>query len=129
MSDAEVKALLDQGVSRERVKALFIELVKVPSPQTSLLEEEPLLKAFIRSAIEPRLRAMGIEDIRYDPLGNLLSTCGAGTSDRSLMIVAHAMNQPPSSMKNPYGGEVVDGAQFGLPVVGNSYSHDVCVSV
>src|SRR3982751_5636035 len=115
MQQSEITALVNAGISRERAKSLFIELVKVPSPQTALLEEEPLLKAFIREAIEPRLRKMGFADVRYDAMGNLVASLGAGTSGRSLLIVAHAMNQPPSTMKNPYAGDVVDGAPYGLP--------------
>ncbi|MGZ5120402.1 MAG: M20 family metallopeptidase [Burkholderiales bacterium] len=115
MQDAAIKALLDERISRERAKSLFIDLIKVPSPQTALLEEEPQLKVFIREAIEPRLRAMGFADVRYDAMGNLIATTGDGTSGRSLMLVGHAMNQPPSTMKNPYGGEVVDGEPYGLP--------------
>jgi hypothetical protein len=60
MNDAEVKALLERRISRRRAKDLLVALVKVPSPQTELLEDEPLLKAFITSAIEPRLRTMGL---------------------------------------------------------------------
>jgi acetylornithine deacetylase/succinyl-diaminopimelate desuccinylase-like protein len=96
MNDAEIKKLLDARISRERAKELLIELVKVPSPQTELLEDEPLLKAFIKTAIEPRLRAMGFADIRYDAMGNLFATYGAGTSGKSLMLIGNAMNQPPS---------------------------------
>src|SRR3954468_22670996 len=115
MQEADIKTLLGARISRERAKELLIELVKVPSPQTELLEEEPLLKAFVRTAIEPRLRTMGFTDVRYDTMGNLIATYGEGTSGRSLMLVGHAMNQPPSTMKNPYAGEVVDGAPYGLP--------------
>ena len=115
MNDAEIKKLLDARISRERAKELLIELVKVPSPQTELLEDEPLLKAFIKTAIEPRLRAMGFADIRYDAMGNLIATYGAGTSGKSLMFIGNAMNQPASTMPNPYSGDVVDGAKFDLP--------------
>src|SRR3954451_21626485 len=115
MNEAEIKTLLDARISRERAKELLIELVKVPSPQTELLEEEPLLKAFIRTAIEPRLRAMGFPDIRYDAMGNLIATYGAGTSSKSMMFIGNAMNQPVSTMPNPYAGDVVDGAKFDLP--------------
>ena len=87
----------------------------MPSPQTELLEEEPLLKEFIKTAIEPRLRAMGFPDIRYDAMGNLIATYGAGTSGKSLMFIGNAMNQPASTMPNPYDGDVVDGAKFDLP--------------
>src|SRR5882757_11159937 len=115
MKEADIKALLDQRLSRERAKALLIDLVKVPSPQTALLEEEPLLKEFIRVAIEPRLRAMGFADVRYDPMGNLIASFGSNASGKSLMLIGNAMNQPASTMPNPYDGDVVDGAKYDLP--------------
>jgi len=115
MEITEIKPMLAARLSRERVKSLFIDLIRVPSPQTELLEAEPLLKAFIRNAIEPRLRAMGFGDIRYDAMGNLVANAGAGSNGRSLLFVGHAMNQPPATMKNPYAGDIVDGATFGLP--------------
>jgi acetylornithine deacetylase/succinyl-diaminopimelate desuccinylase-like protein len=115
MNGADIKKLVDARISRERAKSLLIELVKVPSPQTALLEDEPLLKAFIAKAVEPRLRAMGFADLRYDPMGNLIATYGAARSGKSLLFVGNAMNQPAATMPNPYSGDVVDGAKFGLP--------------
>src|SRR5215468_6259592 len=115
MQEADIKKLLDAKLSRERCKELLIELVKVPSPQTELLEDEPLLKEFIKRAIEPRLRAMGFADVRYDTMGNLIASYGAGTSGKSLMFIGNAMNQPASTMPNPYNGDVVDGAKYDLP--------------
>lgn len=115
MNESDIKRLLDERISRARAKELLIELVKVPSPQTELLEDEPLLKEFIRTAIVPRLRAMGFADIRYDPMGNLIASYGSGSSGKSLMLIGNAMNQPASTMPNPYSGDVVDGAKYGLP--------------
>jgi acetylornithine deacetylase/succinyl-diaminopimelate desuccinylase-like protein len=115
MKEPEIKLLLDARVSRARVKQLLIDLVKVPSPQTQLLEGEPLLKEFIAKAVEPRLRAMGFTDIRSDAMGNLIAGYGAGTTGKSLMFIGNAMNQPASTMPNPYEGDVVDGEEFGLP--------------
>src|SRR5215475_14329573 len=115
MDAADIKRLLDARISRERAKELLIALVKVPSPQTELLEDEPLLKEFIKTAVEPRLRAMGFVDIRYDAMGNLIATYGSGTSGKSLMFIGNAMNKPKSTMANAYSGDVVDGAKFGLP--------------
>jgi succinyl-diaminopimelate desuccinylase len=102
-------------IDEERCKRTLIELVRVPSPQTDLMEAEPLLGTFIRAAVEPRLRAMGIEAIRYDGMSNLIAEIGTGTSGRSLMLVTNAMNQPQSTMLNAYAGDVVDGAPYGLP--------------
>jgi acetylornithine deacetylase len=115
MRETEIKRLLEERITPTRAKELLIALVKVPSPQTELLEDEPLLKAFITSAIEPRLRSMGFTDIRYDAMGNLIATYGAGTSNNSLMLIGNAMNQPAATMPNPYAGDVVDGATYGLP--------------
>jgi succinyl-diaminopimelate desuccinylase len=115
MEESEIKELLDAGISRERAKQLLIDLVRIASPQTDLLEDEPLLKEFISKAVEPRLRGMGFVDIRYDAMGNLVASYGAGRSGKSLMFIGNAMNQPASTMPNPYDGDVVDGAKFGLP--------------
>jgi len=115
MRETEIKRLLEARITPTRAKELLIALVKVPSPQTELLEDEPLLKAFITSAIEPRLRSMGFADIRYDAMGNLIATYGAGTSNKSLMLIGNAMNQPAATMPNPYAGDVVDGATYDLP--------------
>src|SRR5689334_12471314 len=100
MESSDIKKLLDAKISRERAKKLLIELVRVPSPQTDLLEEEPLLKEFIKTAIEPRLRAMGFADVRYDAMGNLIATYGANTSGKSLMFIGNAMNQPAATNPN-----------------------------
>jgi acetylornithine deacetylase/succinyl-diaminopimelate desuccinylase-like protein len=102
-------------LSQERCRDLLVELVRVPSPQTELLEAEPQLRRFIEIAIEPRLRSLGPQDYRYDAMGNLIARFGAGTSGRSLMLIGHAMNQPPATMPDPYSGSVVDGTPFRLP--------------
>src|SRR5256885_17064907 len=109
MQAAEIKKILDARLSRQRAKELLIELVRVPSPQTELLEDEPLLKEFIQIAIEPRLHAMGMRDIRRDGMGNLIARYGMGRSGRSLLFIGNAMNQPAATMPNPYSGDVVDG--------------------
>jgi acetylornithine deacetylase/succinyl-diaminopimelate desuccinylase-like protein len=103
------------SITAERVKALMVELARVPSPLTEKLESEPQLRAFIDKAVEPRLREIGLTGIRRDGMSNLLATLGPGTSGRSLMLVTNAMTQPPATMPNPYGGEVRDGAPYGLP--------------
>jgi succinyl-diaminopimelate desuccinylase len=102
-------------ITAERCKALLVDLVRVPSPQTALMEAEPQLRTFIEIAVAPRLSAMGFADIRYDGMGNLISTIGADTSGRSLMLITNAMNQPAATMTNAYAGDVAAGARFGLP--------------
>ena len=72
-------------ITAEHAKARMIELVRVPSPLTEKLEAEPKLREFIDIAVEPRLREMGLTDIRRDGMGNLLATLGRGESGRSLI--------------------------------------------
>ena len=109
-----IVAQLAAYVRRERVRAVLQELVRVPSPQTELLEAEPKLREFMRAALLPRMEALGFVDARLDAMGNLIAQTGAGAG-RSLMLVAHAMNQPPSTMPDPYGGRVIDARPHGLP--------------
>jgi acetylornithine deacetylase/succinyl-diaminopimelate desuccinylase-like protein len=113
--DDPIARRLAPHLSKERTRTVFQELVRVPSPQTELLEEEPLLREFIKVALLPRMAALGMTMVRQDAMGNLIAQSGAGRSGRSLMLVTHAMNQPPSSMPDPYGGKVIDGSAHGLP--------------
>jgi hypothetical protein len=55
-------------ITPERCKRLLVELARVPSRQTALME--PLLRAFTETTVEQRLRPMGFVDIRYFPMGN-----------------------------------------------------------
>ena len=115
MQDDPIKARLLPHLSRDRVRTVFQELVRVPSPQTDALEDEPLLREFMRLALLPRMQALGINDARLDAMGNLIAETGADRSGRSLMLVSHAMNQPPSTMSDPYGGKIIDATVHGLP--------------
>lgn len=111
----DIKQAIEEAASRDSAKALLVDLVRVPSPQTDKFEAEPLLREFIADHVAPRLRAAGIDDIRYDAMGNLISGYGGGETGRSLMFVGHAMNQPKSTMENAYGGDVADGVPYDLP--------------
>lgn len=112
---ARLAARLAPHLDRARLRTVLQELVRVPSPQTDLLEAEPQLAEFMRVALLPRMAPLGFTDVRQDAMGNLVARTGAGTSGRSLMLVTHAMNQPPSTMPDPYGGTVIDATPHGLP--------------
>lgn len=102
-------------LSRERTRTIFQELVRVPSPQTDLLEAEPQLREFMKVALLPRMQRLGMRNVRQDAMGNLIAELGAARSSRSLMLVTHAMNQPPATMPDPYGAGVIDASAHGLP--------------
>jgi len=114
MGDANLRGRLEAHLSRERCARTLQELLRVPSPQTVLLEEEPALRGFIETAVEPRLRhSLKGGCIHYDAMGNLIAELGEASSP-SLMLICHAMNQPPNTMPDPYSGTVVDGKPFGF---------------
>ena len=62
---------LSPHLSRTRARALFQELVRVPSPQTDLLEDEPRLREFMKAALVPHMKALGMSSVRLDAMGNL----------------------------------------------------------
>lgn len=68
----------------------------------------------MKIALLPRMPALGMTRVRQDAMGNLIGEAGAGRSGRSLMLVSHAMNQPPSTMPEPYAGKVIDATAHGL---------------
>jgi len=111
-------AAIARHASEQRVQDLLVDLVRIPSPLTDLQEAEPQLRAFIGSAVAPRMAPLGATSVQRDPLGNLLARFGRGTG-RHLLLVTNAMNQPRSDMENAYAGDVVDGRPFGVggPVV------------
>ena len=57
MVETDIKRLLEARITLTRAKELLIELVKVPSPQTELLEDEPLLKAVTTDDPEAQVKA------------------------------------------------------------------------
>jgi acetylornithine deacetylase/succinyl-diaminopimelate desuccinylase-like protein len=115
MSEDPIARALQPHLSRARTLDILQALLRVPSPQTDLLEDEPQLREFMKVALLPRMADLHMRDARQDALGNLIAETGAGHSGRSMMLVTHAMNQPPSTMPDPYGARVIDGAPHGLP--------------
>jgi len=106
---------LGARLSYERARTVLQELLRVPSPQTDLLEAEPQLGEFIRTAMVPRMAGLGFTRVRQDAMGNMIAELGRADAPRSLMLVMHAMNQPPNTMPDPYGANVIDGRAHGMP--------------
>src|SRR5918995_7131054 len=107
------KKIIDRYLPYEEVKRLLVRLVQHASPQTELLEAEPQVLALIRDVIKPELEQSGLKPF-VDKMGNLvLHLKGRARSDR-LTLVGYAMCAAPSTMQNPYSGEIVDGAPYKL---------------
>lgn len=107
------KKLIEKNLSYDEAKRLAVKLLQHASPQTALLEQEPQVLALIRDVVKPELEASGLKPA-VDDVGNLiLHVKGRSGGDR-LMLVGYAMCAAPSTMKNPYSGEIVDGAPYKL---------------
>jgi acetylornithine deacetylase len=113
MEAQTAKKIIDRNLQYEDVKRVLVKLVQHASPQTERLESDPAVLALISDVVKPELEQAGLHP-SIDRLGNLVVTAkGRGQGER-LMLVGYAMNAAPSTMKNPYSGEVVDGAPYEL---------------
>ena len=113
MDAQTAKKIIDKNLRYDEVKRLLVKLVQHASPQTELLESEPSVLSLIRDAIKPELEQAGLHP-SIDAMGNLvLRVKGRGQGGR-LMFVGYAMNAAPSTMQNPYSGEVVEGSAYNL---------------
>lgn len=113
MDAGTAKRLIEKNLSYDEVKRLLVKLVQHASPQTGLLEAEPQVLALVRDVIKPELEQAGLRPA-VDSMGNLiLHIKGRARTDR-LMLVGYAMSAAPSTMQNPYSGEIVDGAPYKL---------------
>ncbi|MEX0804413.1 MAG: M20/M25/M40 family metallo-hydrolase [Candidatus Binatia bacterium] len=112
--DAQIaRKLIDKNLDYDEVKRLLIKLVQHPSPQTGLLEQEPQVMALIREVIKPELEKAGLHP-SLDGMGNLILHIKGRTQTDRLMLVGYAMCAAPSTMQNPYSGEIIDGAPYKL---------------
>jgi acetylornithine deacetylase/succinyl-diaminopimelate desuccinylase-like protein len=107
------KRIIEKNLHYEEVKRLLVKLVQQPSPQTSMLESEPQVLALIRDVIKPELEQASLRPV-IDAVGNLILHIKGRTRTDRLILVGYAMNAAPSTMPNPYSGEIVDGAPYKL---------------
>ena len=113
MNANEARERIEQGLDADEVQRLLVKLLQTPSPQTELLEREPQVLALIRDVVRPELEAEGI-DAAIDDMGNLTARLPGAGAALGLVLVSYAMNAAPSTMPDPYSGEMVDGAPYGL---------------
>src|SRR3954465_252185 len=113
MDAQSAKRVIEKNLVYDEVRRLTVKLVQHASPQTERLESEPQVLALIRDLIKPELEQTGLRPA-IDSMGNLiLHIKGRARTDR-LMLVGYAMNAAPSTMQNPYSGEIVDGTPYKL---------------
>ncbi|MSP37150.1 MAG: M20 family peptidase [Deltaproteobacteria bacterium] len=113
MDDGTAKKLIEKHLSYDEVKRLTVKLVQHASPQTRLLEAEPQVLALITDVVKPELEQAGLHPA-IDKMGNLILRLRGRSSQDRLMLVGYAMCAAPSTMENPYSGEVIDGTPYKL---------------
>ncbi|HVC40749.1 MAG TPA: peptidase dimerization domain-containing protein [Candidatus Saccharimonadales bacterium] len=113
MNAQEAKRLVSKNFDRRALKETVVRIAQTPCPQTELYEREPLILRAIREMYRPAFERAGC-DTWIDDYGNLIATQGEGTSGKSVMFLSYAMTWTEGTMTNPWSGEVMDGAQFGV---------------
>ena len=113
MEAQTAKRIIEKNLQFNEVKRLLVKLVQHPSPQTELLEAEPKVLALISQVIKPELEQAGLRP-SIDRVGNLVLALKGREKGERLMFVGYAMNAAPSTMQNPYSGEIVEGAPYSL---------------
>jgi acetylornithine deacetylase/succinyl-diaminopimelate desuccinylase-like protein len=113
MDAQAAKRIIEKNVHYDEVKRLLVGLVQHASPQTERLEAEPQVLALIREVIKPELESAGLRPM-IDGMGNLILHLKGGRQAARLMLVGYAMNAAPSTMQNPYSGEIVSGEPYKL---------------
>ena len=95
--------------SSDELAAWTQALVRVPSPQTELMEAEPAVLEYLAGPVSALLRDTGLKP-RRSPMGDLIVELDGETDGPTVLLVAYAMTHPASSMRDPYSGELVHGA-------------------
>jgi acetylornithine deacetylase/succinyl-diaminopimelate desuccinylase-like protein len=113
MDASSAKQIIEKNLDYAEVKRLTVKLVQHASPQTPLLEAEPQVLALIRDVVKPELEQAGLRP-SIDGMGNLIVQLKGRERRDRLMLVGYAMCAAPSTMKDPYSGEIVDGAPYQL---------------
>src|SRR5918992_1183426 len=112
MMEAQIaKKLIEKNLQYDEVKRLAVKLIQHPSPQTEKLESEPRVLALITDVVKPELEQAGLH-LALDKIGNLVLHIKGREPTGRLILVGYAMNAAPSTMPNPYSGEIVDGARY-----------------
>jgi acetylornithine deacetylase/succinyl-diaminopimelate desuccinylase-like protein len=113
MNPSDAKQLVAQHFDRDSLKQTVVRIAKTPCPQTELYEREPLILRAIREMYRPAFERAGCETW-IDDYGNLIATQGEGADGPELLFLSYAMAWTEGTMPNPWSGEVLPGAEFGV---------------
>ena len=89
-------------ISEQTLVPLLQRLVRHPSEQTDLQEDDPRVKAFITDCVAPEIAQLGLGPGRYDGMGNLILELGPASAERSILFATYAMTHPAARMTDPF---------------------------
>ncbi|MAI49672.1 MAG: hypothetical protein CMM16_03785 [Rhodospirillaceae bacterium] len=100
--------MTESFLSDQVLVPLLQRLVRHPSEQTELQEEEPGVKAFITNRAAPELEELGLGNGRYDAMGNLILELGPVDAETSILFVTYAMTHQAARMTDPFAATVIE---------------------
>jgi acetylornithine deacetylase/succinyl-diaminopimelate desuccinylase-like protein len=113
-TSADAKAIIDRHLDEPTIRENVIRIARTPCPQTELYEREPMILRAIRTLYRPTFEEYGC-DTWIDDYGNLIASQGEGRSDaKTILFMGYAMAWAEGTMPNPWSGEIMDGARFGV---------------
>lgn len=113
MDGTEARSIVDRHFDQQAIKDTAIRIASTPAPQTELYDREPLILKAIRTMYRPAFEAAGC-DTWIDDYGNLIATQGKASGGKTVMFLSYAMGWAEATMPDPWSGEVMDGARFGV---------------
>jgi len=112
-SSTEIRQTIDKFFDQDAVKRTAMRIASTPCPQTELYDREPQILEAIRTMYRPAYELAGC-DTWIDDYGNLIASQGDDSGGPHLMFLGFAMAWTIGTMPNPWSGELVDGAEFGV---------------
>lgn len=88
------------------IVALTQRVVRHPSEQTAMMEQDPAVLSLATKCAKPLLDEAGLVS-KIDEFGNLICEAGPDSADMPILLLAYSMTHPGNRMERPFEGEVV----------------------
>jgi len=103
---------------RYLVDTLF-DLIRVPTEvpmgtTTLMAPDDPKLVHYVQTVVRPKLTEIGAYDVQEAPLNQLIVRYGAGTSERSLLVMAYTPTQHSNLMTDPFRPRIASAPAAGF---------------
>lgn len=101
----------EEFIDREYLIDTLVDLLQVDcsvelGPQTLMEPDHPKLVHYVHEVIRPKLREIGIHEIRDMPKNQLAIEFGSGQIDASLLVMAYTPVQHFNWMDDPFSGKI-----------------------